>query len=41
VLLGYKAAARASYEQFLTQWRDADPDVPVFKAARAEYAKLK
>jgi tetratricopeptide (TPR) repeat protein len=40
-LLGYRAAARASYEQFLTQWRDADPDVPVFKAARAEYAKLK
>jgi hypothetical protein len=40
-LLGYKAAARASYEQFLTQWKDADPDVPVFKAARAEYAKLK
>jgi len=41
VLVGYKAAARTSYEQFLTQWKDADPAVPIFKAARAEYAKLK
>ena len=41
VLLGYNAAARVSYQQFLMQWKDADPDVPVFKAARAEYAKLK
>jgi hypothetical protein len=41
VLLGYKAAARTSYEQFFAQWKDADLDVPVFKAARAEYAKLK
>jgi tetratricopeptide (TPR) repeat protein len=41
VLVGYKAAARTSYEQFLAQWKDADPDVPIFKAARAEYAKLK
>jgi tetratricopeptide (TPR) repeat protein len=40
-LLGHKVAARASYEQFLAQWKDADADVPVFKAARAEYAKLK
>jgi tetratricopeptide (TPR) repeat protein len=41
VLVGYKAAARTSYERFLAQWKDADPDVPIFKAARAEYAKLK
>jgi hypothetical protein len=41
VLVGYKAAARTSYEQFLTQWKDADVDVPIFKTAKAEYAKLK
>jgi tetratricopeptide (TPR) repeat protein len=41
VLAGYKAGARATYEQFFTQWKDADSDVPVLKAARAEYAKLK
>ena len=41
VLVGYKGAARASYEQFLRQWKDADADIPVYKAARAEYAKLK
>jgi tetratricopeptide (TPR) repeat protein len=41
VLVGYKAAARASYEQFLRQWKDADADIPVYRAARAEYTKLK
>ncbi len=41
VLAGYKAAARTTYAQFLAQWKDADADVPVFKAARSEYAKLK
>jgi tetratricopeptide (TPR) repeat protein len=40
-LAGYKEAARSAYEQFLTQWKDADSDVPLLKAARAEYAKLK
>ena len=41
VLLGHKAAAGESYQQFLAQWKDADADVAVFKAARAEYAKIK
>jgi hypothetical protein len=41
VLAGYKAAARTTYGQFLAQWKDADADVPVYKAARSEYAKLK
>jgi eukaryotic-like serine/threonine-protein kinase len=41
VLAGYKAGARSTYEQFFTQWKDADSDVPVLKAARAEYSKLK
>ena len=30
----------AAYKDFLTLWKDADPDVPVFKEAKAEYAKL-
>jgi tetratricopeptide (TPR) repeat protein len=30
----------ASYKDFLTLWKDADPDVPVLKEAKAEYAKL-
>jgi len=32
--------ARAAYQDFLTLWKDADPDVPVLKQAQAEYAKL-
>jgi tetratricopeptide (TPR) repeat protein len=30
----------AAYKDFLTLWKDADPDVPLFKEAKAEYAKL-
>lgn len=32
--------ARTAYEDFLTLWKDADPDIPVLKQARTEYAKL-
>ncbi len=32
--------ARTAYQQFLTLWKDADPDIPVLKEAKAEYAKL-
>jgi serine/threonine protein kinase/tetratricopeptide (TPR) repeat protein len=32
--------ARAAYQDFLTRWKDADPDIPVLKEAKAEYAKL-
>ena len=35
-----RAKARAAYEGFLTLWKDADPNVPVLKEAKAEYAKL-
>jgi len=35
------AKARNAYEDFLTLWKDADPDVPVLREAKAEYAKLK
>jgi len=37
---GDYAAARKAYEEFLTLWRDADPDLPVYKEAKAEYAAL-
>jgi hypothetical protein len=35
-----RAKARAAYQDFLTLWKDADPDVPILKEAEAEYAKL-
>jgi len=34
------AKARAAYPEFLTLWKDADPDIPILKEAKAEYAKL-
>jgi DNA-binding winged helix-turn-helix (wHTH) protein/Tfp pilus assembly protein PilF len=34
------AKARAAYQNFLTLWKDADPDIPILQAAKAEYAKL-
>jgi DNA-binding winged helix-turn-helix (wHTH) protein/tetratricopeptide (TPR) repeat protein len=37
---GDTAKAKAAYQDFLTLWKDADPDTPIFIAARAEYAKL-
>ena len=41
---GTDAAARvralATYKDFLTLWKDADPDIPILKQAKAEYAKL-
>jgi eukaryotic-like serine/threonine-protein kinase len=32
--------AKAAYQNFLTLWKDADPDIPVLQQAKAEYAKL-
>jgi serine/threonine protein kinase/tetratricopeptide (TPR) repeat protein len=40
-LQGNTSKARAAYQDFFALWKDADPDVPVLKAARAEYDKLK
>jgi len=37
---GDAAKARAAYQDFLTIWKDADPDIPILKEAKAEYAKL-
>ena len=39
-LMGDDAAARASYEEFLVVWKDADDDLPLYREARAEYARL-
>ena len=35
-----RVRALASYKVFLTLWEDADPDIPILKEAKAEYAKL-
>lgn len=32
--------AKAAYQDFLTLWKDADPDIPILKEAKAEYTKL-
>jgi len=32
--------ARTAHQDFLTLWKDADPDIPIYKQAKAEYAKL-
>ena len=37
---GNTAKAKSAYQDFLTIWKDADPDIPILKEARAEYAKL-
>jgi hypothetical protein len=35
-----RTRALAAYKNFLTFWKDADPDIPILKEAKAEYAKL-
>jgi hypothetical protein len=35
-----RVRALAAYKDFLTLWKDADPDIPLLKQAKAEYAKL-
>jgi eukaryotic-like serine/threonine-protein kinase len=40
VLQGDIAKAKAAYQDFLTLWKDADPDIPALQQAKAEYAKL-
>jgi len=37
---GDTVKARAAYQDFFSLWKDADPDVPILKQAKAEYAKL-
>jgi len=38
---GDAAKAKAAYEEFFILWKDADPDIPILKQAKAEYAKLR
>ena len=40
VMTGDTAKARAAYQDFFALWKDADPDVPILKEAKAEYEKL-
>jgi tetratricopeptide (TPR) repeat protein len=37
---GDTAKAKAAYQDFLTLWKDADPEIPIYKQAKAEYAQL-
>jgi serine/threonine protein kinase/tetratricopeptide (TPR) repeat protein len=39
-MAGDTAKAKAAYQDFLALWKDADPDIPILKQAKAEYAKL-
>jgi serine/threonine protein kinase/Tfp pilus assembly protein PilF len=39
-LAGDAAKGRAAYQDFFALWKDADPDIPILKQAKAEYAKL-
>ena len=39
-LAGDKTKATTAYRDFLTLWKDADPEIPILKQAKAEYAKL-
>jgi hypothetical protein len=39
-LAGDDAKAKAAYQDFLNLWKDADSDIPIFKEAKAEYARL-
>jgi eukaryotic-like serine/threonine-protein kinase len=39
-LQGDIAKTKSAYQDFLTLWKDADPDIPILKQAKAEYAKL-
>ena len=41
VTTGDTAKAKGAYKDFLTLWKDADPDIPILKQAKAEYAKLR
>ena len=37
---GDSAKAKVAYQDFFSLWKEADPDIPIFVAAKAEYAKL-
>jgi len=39
-LTGDQAKARAAYQDFLSLWKDADPDIPILQQAKSEFAAL-
>lgn len=39
-LSGYRTKAKAAYEDFLSFWKDADPDIPILQQAKAEIRRL-
>jgi eukaryotic-like serine/threonine-protein kinase len=39
-LAGDRLKAKSAYQDFLALWKDADPDIPMLKQAKVEYAKL-
>jgi eukaryotic-like serine/threonine-protein kinase len=39
-MAGDTTRAKAAFKDFLTLWKDADPDIPILKEAKAEYARL-
>ena len=40
VMAGDNNNSRIAYQHFLALWKDADPDIPIFKQAKLEYARL-
>jgi eukaryotic-like serine/threonine-protein kinase len=40
VMAGDTSKAKAEYQDFLTLWKDADPDIPILKQAKAEYGRV-
>ena len=38
--VGRQDKAKTAYQDFLTLWKDADPDIPILMQAKAEYARL-
>jgi hypothetical protein len=38
--VGDTTKAESAYRDFLTLWKDADPDIPIFRQAKTEYANL-
>jgi hypothetical protein len=41
VLAGDTAKSKIAYQNFLALWKDADPDIPILKEAKSEYAALR
>lgn len=40
VMSGDRTQAKSAYEDFLKLWKDADPNIPILKQAKAEYARV-